>query len=92
MFNVKNNIKMKKVSSFLSMGFLILVLITACQQTRDKVEDTGSDKMEEAMPAQDSTQVTYACPMHPEEISQEPGKCSKCGMELVKKRSQQRHE
>ncbi len=25
----------------------------------------------------------YFCPMHPEVISDEPGKCPKCGMDLV---------
>ena len=28
----------------------------------------------------------YACPMHPEITSDKPGKCSKCGMALVKKK------
>jgi hypothetical protein len=27
----------------------------------------------------------YSCPMHPDVTSDKPGKCSKCGMELVKK-------
>ncbi len=27
----------------------------------------------------------YSCPMHPEVTSSKPGKCSKCGMALVKK-------
>jgi Cu+-exporting ATPase len=27
----------------------------------------------------------YACSMHPDVTSDKPGKCSKCGMELVKK-------
>ncbi|MFZ4928684.1 multicopper oxidase domain-containing protein [Chryseobacterium sp. Mn2064] len=30
-----------------------------------------------------SFQKTYTCPMHPEIISNKPGKCPKCGMELV---------
>ncbi len=28
----------------------------------------------------------YSCPMHPEVTSDKPGKCSKCGMELTKKK------
>jgi hypothetical protein len=27
--------------------------------------------------------TSYACPMHPEVVSQEPGRCPKCGMKLV---------
>ncbi len=27
---------------------------------------------------------TYTCSMHPEVKSDKPGKCSKCGMDLVK--------
>ncbi len=27
----------------------------------------------------------YTCPMHPEVKSDKPGKCPKCGMELIKK-------
>lgn len=33
-----------------------------------------------------SMAITYACPMHPEETSDKPGKCPKCGMDLVKKK------
>ncbi|MBP6387413.1 MAG: hypothetical protein KA327_12420, partial [Pseudarcicella sp.] len=36
-------------------------------------------------PSKDETQKnTYVCPMHPKEMSMKEGKCSKCGMELVK--------
>ncbi len=30
--------------------------------------------------------VTYSCPMHPEVVSDQPGKCPKCGMNLVPKK------
>lgn len=32
-----------------------------------------------------TTEVAYACPMHPEVIRSSPGKCPKCGMDLVEK-------
>jgi FtsP/CotA-like multicopper oxidase with cupredoxin domain len=35
-----------------------------------------------ALPA-DAGPVTYACPMHPEVISDQPGRCPKCGMKLL---------
>ena len=30
--------------------------------------------------------VVYVCPMHPEETSNKPGKCGKCGMNMVEKK------
>jgi len=33
--------------------------------------------------------VTYTCPMHPEVTSAQPGKCPKCGMNLVPKKADQ---
>ncbi len=39
--------------------------------------DKKADKMEMAK--------TYTCTMHPEVMSDKPGKCSKCGMGLVEK-------
>jgi len=29
--------------------------------------------------------VSYTCPMHPDVVSDKPGKCPKCGMDLVAK-------
>jgi len=30
--------------------------------------------------------VKYTCPMHPDVISDKPGKCPNCGMDLVEKK------
>jgi Heavy metal binding domain len=34
-----------------------------------------------------SIHKVYTCTMHPEVISNKPGKCPKCGMDLVEKKS-----
>lgn len=43
------------------------------------------DKLDEAAAGSKAVGAAYACPMHPEVTSSQPGKCSKCGMALVKK-------
>ena len=42
------------------------------------------DKLDEATGSK-AVGAAYACPMHPKVTSNKPGKCSKCGMALVKK-------
>ena len=45
-----------------------------------------SDSINTSLPNQKpAPSVYYTCVMHPEVISDKPGKCPKCGMELVKK-------
>lgn len=55
-----------------------MVWVAACSNngTRDKPKETTSIA---------GNKVIYTCPMHPEEVSDKPGTCPKCGMELVKK-------
>lgn len=31
--------------------------------------------------------ITYTCPMHPEVVRGEPGRCPKCGMALVPRKT-----
>jgi len=31
-------------------------------------------------------EVKYTCPMHPEVLASKPGKCPKCGMDMVEKK------
>lgn len=37
-------------------------------------------------PSSGSQAKQYTCPMHPEVVQDKPGKCPKCGMDLVEKR------
>jgi uncharacterized low-complexity protein len=37
-----------------------------------------------APPKKEAPQVSYVCPMHPDVKQATPGKCPKCGMDLVK--------
>ncbi len=46
----------------------------------DKINKTMKTKKTKKMAL-----MNYTCPMHPEVTSDKPGKCPKCGMELVKK-------
>ncbi|WP_425551513.1 multicopper oxidase domain-containing protein [Chryseobacterium arthrosphaerae] len=51
-----------------------------------KAEKAGEPKKVNAAVQSESA---YTCPMHPEVISDKPGKCPKCGMELVEKENHQ---
>lgn len=37
-------------------------------------------------PSQEQKAASYSCPMHPEVVSDKPGRCPRCGMNLEKKR------
>ncbi len=49
----------------------------------DKVLALVAQMDDPAGPQPGAGPLVYACPMHPEVTSQEPGRCSKCGMKLL---------
>lgn len=70
------------------MGTLMTIALTvavfgvtgcksACCKADSKSENMSGNKTEHAM--------QYYCPMHPEVVQSTPGKCPKCGMDLVEK-------
>lgn len=68
---------MKKSLFVLGFVLLSLVMFNSCGNSSSK--DKKVEVKEVAM-------VQYVCPMHPDVVSDSPGKCPKCGMDLVEKK------
>ena len=83
---------MKKIL-FLGLVFIgLAAATTSCSDKKSSTETTtspaatsGSTTAPAGNPGPGIATETYTCPMHPEVIANEPGKCPKCGMDLVKK-------
>ena len=76
--------------TFLISGlFVASLLVSGCGGKKEQADhqhvvgdSTHLDDMN-----MDSTQTTYACPMHPEEAGKEGDTCSKCAMKLEQLKS-----
>ncbi len=67
----------------------IAIALGACTSSSTKTEQATISKDSTAIHTIDTTQlavgtVFYQCPMHLEEVSDKPGACPKCGMDLEK--------
>ena len=76
---------MKKFIAVFSIVFFAFVALTSCQQSKDKDDQTESTESKDSTSNEMMSKVQYTCTMHPEVLQDEPGKCPKCGMDLVKK-------
>lgn len=56
------------------IAFILVILTPSCKNGRTHSE-----------PNMEMAKEVYTCTMHPEVVSDKPGKCPKCGMNLVKK-------
>lgn len=70
---------MKKKLLIALISISALCMINACSSSTPK---------EKAAAPKEVAKVQYTCPMHPEVISDKPGKCPECGMELVEKKTE----
>jgi hypothetical protein len=66
---------MKKLIFVTFFAVLFSMTFIACNSSTPKSSAAESKAAEKAI---------YTCTMHPEVRSDKPGKCPKCGMELVK--------
>ena len=63
---------------------ILLIAITASFGSFAQKAKANSDANKEG-----AVINTYSCSMHPDEVSDKPGKCSKCGMDLVLSKKEQ---
>lgn len=66
-----------------SIKLLVMVIFTILSISVF-AQDSSKNKMKMDHHIKDS--VIYTCTMHPDVVSDKPGKCSKCGMDLVQKK------
>ncbi|MFC0514232.1 heavy metal-binding domain-containing protein [Mucilaginibacter angelicae] len=68
-----------KKAMLMAVAILFSTATVFAAHTPNALSDTTKTK--KVKPAK----VQYTCPMHPDVLSDKPGKCPKCGMTLVKK-------
>jgi Cu(I)/Ag(I) efflux system membrane fusion protein len=68
---------MKRILLIFSLMLIGGTILTSCRNS------SGKEKQSDV---QEVASIQYTCPMHPEVISDKPGDCPKCGMDLVEKK------
>lgn len=82
-----------KTSWFVAAGMMTVVAASGCRSTRPELPhypatDAPGPSAAAMYPAAElapaATEEQWACPMHPQIRQSTPGKCSLCGMDLVR--------
>jgi len=76
---------MKVTHKLAMIAAVALLAIAAVNGTGCKQSSTPSTPPQQTTNAT-ATTIQYTCPMHPEVVQDKPGKCPKCGMDLVEKK------
>ena len=64
--------KTKYATALLALTVVAILALAGCKRAEESKADTAKKQ--------------YTCPMHPEVVSDHPGKCPKCNMELTEKK------
>jgi uncharacterized membrane protein len=62
----------------------IFIILLALSLTTAFSSCSSSKPKSQAVESKATEQIVYTCTMHPEVRSDKPGKCPKCGMELIR--------
>lgn len=63
-----------------NIGLLVLLAVGGLYLARTQFA------IAQSTPPSTQPATVYSCPMHPEVVSDKPGKCPKCGMNLTPKK------
>lgn len=66
---------------------IVAAIVLVCSDITVFASDVTIDKMitDTTKTQSKKVEVEYTCGMHPDVISKRPGRCPKCGMELIQK-------
>lgn len=78
-----NKSKLRGLSVILIIAIVLVILAGAFVAFRHFSNPGQTTSVSESS----SGQALYSCPMHPEVVSDKPGKCPKCGMNLELKKT-----
>jgi Heavy metal binding domain len=85
MMTMKKNMTMKNGTKCMTNGECIMKDGTKMQMKDGECMDMKG-KMDNCDMMKKDMAMTYTCPMHAEIVKSKPGKCPKCGMDLVVKK------
>ncbi|MHC4174537.1 MAG: heavy metal-binding domain-containing protein [Planctomycetota bacterium] len=81
------NVRSTKIGTMLLVTGVLLIglfMLNSCKKSEPAPSETSAEKMQEM------GEQKWTCSMHPEIISDKPGKCSTCGMDLVLQKAEQK--
>lgn len=76
---------MKNKKAFILIAVVAIVSLTGIFAFTPDYSAESSDLTKLVSPTDSTETKTYTCSMHPEVISDKPGECPKCGMDLILK-------